>query len=174
MEIRMFYRYGSQLFVGDLDPGFIIRFVESCLDTQSLVGCRAANQVHDDLSTQERSGSPVFSYVAKHPVFYFVPFAGARWKMTDMDHHRQLIGQPLQFNLPQLHPKTVAPATVRCDKQFLGLGVYQAAHCIPPSTDGFDCKSSRVMGDANTHPALILKNVIHTVGNHLDKALVSK
>jgi len=112
----MLDRYGSHIFVGDLDPSFVIGLIERCLDTQSLVSCRATNQVHDDFSTQKRCGAPVFSDVTKHPVFDFVPLAGARRKVADMDHHIQLVGQFLQSDLPQLHAKTIAPATGRVDE----------------------------------------------------------
>ena len=153
----MLDRDGSQIFVGDLDPCFVIGSVERRLDTQSLLSCCATNQVHDDFSTQKRSGAPVFSDMTKHPVFNLVPFAGAGWEVADMDHHSQLVGQPLKFYLPQLHAKTIAPATVCRDEQFLGLGVHQPTHCVPPPPDGFDRKSCRVMGNAKEHLRLRLR-----------------
>jgi hypothetical protein len=64
-------------------------------------GCRRGNQLNDGLVADERFGPPVLADEGEEAVLDFVPLAGARRQMVDVDPKPDLVGQLLQFPLPQ-------------------------------------------------------------------------
>ena len=87
--------------------------IEFRLDGQPRGGGRIANQLHDHCMVDERSPTPVFGNMTKHPMFNFVPFAGARRKVADMDTESRLIREALQFDFPEPTTARIAPPTIR-------------------------------------------------------------
>jgi hypothetical protein len=51
-----------------------------------------------------------------------VPLAGAGRQVTDGDRDIKFVGQLLQLQLPQPHPRAVAAAAVGRDQQILAAG----------------------------------------------------
>jgi hypothetical protein len=53
----------------------------------------------------------------KETVLDLVPFGRARRQIADRDGESRLLGQLLQFPLPQAHPRAVAVSAIGADEQ---------------------------------------------------------
>ena len=91
-----------------------------------------------------------------------VPFAGARRQLADADGKAELIGQFLQFQLPQPHARAVAAAAIGCNHERFGVGITRFSHVFPPGADGIGGKG-RVIVNADADPANIVATVIDPV-----------
>src|SRR6185437_5396335 len=109
---------------------------------------------------------------AEQPVLDLVPLAGSGWKMTNHQSNSQLVGQLLQTDLPKSTSRTVAPAPVGGDQQILRSVKPAAAHLRPPTADAVRGELRRVMVGSDTHPTLIVENVVDAVRNHFAQGLV--
>jgi hypothetical protein len=58
------------------------------------------DQVHHHLTTDERSAAPIRGDVAEHAMLDFVPLAGSRREMTNLNRQAQFIRQFLQLPSP--------------------------------------------------------------------------
>src|SRR5262249_42355764 len=105
---------------------------------------------------------------------HLVPLAGARREMADRQLQADVVCQTLQGHLPQARPMAVAAAPIRRDEQFLCTGEAQHAHLFPPATDAGSGEIGRVVVDAHTHPALVVRDIIHPIGNRLPSFLSRK
>jgi hypothetical protein len=94
-----------------------------------------ANQIDDDLVADQWTTAPVHADEREQSMLDLVPLAGARWKMTNPNRESQLVGERLQFLLPQAHPRAVATHTVCGDGQFTGPGIHGLTHGEPPAAD---------------------------------------
>src|SRR5215467_11068272 len=94
-----------------------------------------------------------------------IPFTGPRRKMANMNPKPQISCQILQGDFPQPTTAAVAATSVGCDQQFMRLGINPAPHLGPPSPNRFHREARGVVIDANTHPTLVLCDIIDTVGN---------
>ena len=101
-----------------------------------------------------------------------IPFAGARWKMANLQPQFQPVRQALQGHFPQTATVTVAATTVRRDHQFPGPRKAFATHIFIPTPDAVGCEIGGVMINANADPALIVGHVVNTVGNGLAESFV--
>ena len=89
-----------------------------------------------------------------------IAFAGAWRQVGHRDRQTALIGEALQFTLPEFYPRTVAATTVRGDRQTSGGGISRPAQLLPPAADTFDCKSPAIGIDADADPAMVGGDVI--------------
>jgi len=78
-----------------------------------------------------------------------------------------LIGEALQFALPQLNPHAVGPAAIGGDGQTVRSGIARLAQLLPPTPDAFHREGRSVGIDTDTDPAVIGRDVIHTIGSDL-------
>ena len=138
--------------------------IEFRLDGQARGGRRVADSLHDHFMIDERSPTPVFGNMTKHPMFNFVPFAGARREVADMDTESRLIREALQFDFPAPTTARIAPPTVRGNESLAGLGIQRLSHVHPPTPDGRHGTLGRVMVNPNAHPARIRRHIIHAIG----------
>jgi hypothetical protein len=153
MELGSFDPQGCHLGIADFDPSGILASVQSSLDTQSLRCRGGANEADDDLPAHQRLATPVGRDVAEHAVLDLVPLARARGQVADTDAQTAVIGEALQFPLPQPSAGAVAAATVGGDQQFLGLRIHGRAHLEPPGMDRRHREGRRVMVHADADPA---------------------
>ena len=73
-------------------------------------GCRRArDQIYDCLIIPERLTPPIRGDEGEQTVFYLVPFAGARRKVTDGNGKTRFICEPLQLQFAE--PQAFAIAT---------------------------------------------------------------
>src|SRR6266446_7468951 len=128
-----------------------------------VLGGGGRDQLDDDAIADERLGAPVLADEGEEPMFDFVPLAGAGRQVADHDVEAELVGQLLEFALPQPHPRAVAAASVGGDQQSGGVGIACPTDGLPPLADAIHGKGDRVMVNADTHPTRIGSEVIDPV-----------
>src|SRR6202041_188305 len=94
-----------------------------------------------------------------------VPLAGSRREMMDLDGYAQLIGQALQFELPQSHARTVRSAAVGGDDQPTRERVANLADLSPPTADRLNRESRGVVVDADGDPTRVGRQIIDSIGH---------
>src|SRR5664279_6595307 len=87
--------------------------------------------------------------------------------MGDRYRKAGLVGEALQFPLPQFDPGTVAATTVRGDRQAGGVWIARVAKLLPPAPDALDREGRGVGIDADADPSMIGSDVIDAIGGHL-------
>ncbi len=167
MKLVPFYGKSGKFFVGNLDPLGVGVFIDSGLDAQSLTSGGVADQIHDNLSTDQRVPSPIGGDMAEDSVLYLVPLAGAGWKVANLEGHLHFIGELLQFAPPQTYAVAIAPAAVRGNQQSAGLRIGLIPHLVPPAADALYRELGRVVVDPDIDPTGIGCQIIDTVGGNL-------
>src|SRR5665213_3967118 len=64
-----------------------------------------------------------------------VPLAGSGRQVAHGDRQAELVGEPLQFDLPQADTRAVAATAIRGDQKAAGIGIALTAHLRPPAAD---------------------------------------
>src|SRR5579864_4616364 len=100
-------------------------------------------------------------------MFNFIPFAGARRKVTNMKRQLQFIRQVLQRDLPESVATAVAATAVGRNHQFGGARKSLTPHFTPPAAYAGRGEACRIMIDANTHPAFVTGQIVYAIGNGL-------
>ena len=130
----------GQICLGDFYTESILFPVQLGFDSKPGGGCGASDQVDDRFKAHQRSATPVLSDEGKHPMLNFVPFAGSRRKVADVDAQTGCVGQTLNPNFPQPRPASVAASGVGHNQQLLGVRITFAPHMLPPGQDTVDGK----------------------------------
>src|SRR4029450_6440806 len=117
---------------------------------------------------------PILSNMTKHPMFDLIPLTGPRRKVPDVDRDPDLIGELLEFDLPQPIATGIAPPAIGRDEDRVGLRIRPLAHMPPPTPDGFYCKLGGVVIDPHTDPTAIVRWIVHSIGTNLVQLLVRK
>src|SRR5450755_2747804 len=91
----------------DLDALLVAARVECALDLQTGLGSRRADQFDDGKAICKWQAAPVLRDVAEQPVLNLVPFRCAGRIVVDADREPGLVGQLLQFELPNAPTRTV-------------------------------------------------------------------
>src|ERR1700675_4024020 len=112
----------------------------------------------------ERSPTPVFGNMTKHPMFNFVPFTGAGREVAHMHTESALIREALECDFPEPTAARITSPTISSNEQLAGLGIQCMPHLYPPTPDGRDGKLRRVMVNPDAHPARIRRHIIHAIG----------
>ena len=97
----------GKLFIGDLNAFGVGSFVQFGLNSQSSACSRTDNQLDQDFMADQGAPSPVHADIRKQTMFNLVPFARSRGKMADRDREPRLVGQLLQFKLPEPYARSV-------------------------------------------------------------------
>ena len=160
--------------VGDLDAGIVRVGIERRLDDQTCFRRGRGDQVDHGLMAYQGTATPVLCDEAKEAMLDLVPFAGARRKMADYQLETQLVRQLLQRHLPKTRAVAVTPPAVGGDQQLPGSGKSATAHLLPPSADAVDGELGGVVVDPHAHPALVVENIVDTVGNRFPQCLVQE
>jgi len=167
MELGSFNLKGLHLSITDFDARRILTSIQGSLDTQSLSSCCGAKEADDHLPALQGLTTPVGGDMAEHTVLNLVPLARARGQVADTDAQAALIGEVLQFPLPQPRAGAVAPAAVSGDQQFRGLRIQGRAHLEPPGADRRYGEGCCVMIHADADPADVGVQVIDTLRDRL-------
>src|SRR3974377_773533 len=85
----------------DLDALLIAARVERTFDCETSLGCRRSDPFDHGGATGGCAGASVLRDVAEQPVLDLVPFRCAGRIVMDMDHEAGLVGEVLQFDLPE-------------------------------------------------------------------------
>jgi hypothetical protein len=153
----------GHLGIGYLDAFFISGLVNATLDREAFAGLGCGDLLDNDLMRQKGFTSPVLRDEGEQAMLDTVPFAGTRRQMRNRDGQAGLIGKPLQLDLPQAHPGTVAATAISGDQQLLGLRIAGLSQFLPPATDALDREGGSIVRDAEVDPAGIGSDVVDTV-----------
>src|SRR5712692_2359666 len=96
-----------------------------------------------------------------------VPLTGSRREMADRNDKSRLLGQLLQFPLPESETRTVAPPTIGGDEERAGARVMLAPKFTPPSPDRGHGEGGGVVVHTHADPAQVAAEVVDAVGDHL-------
>src|SRR5512142_2134659 len=118
----------------------------------------------------QRPTPPAHRDVREQPVLDLVPLARARREVADGDLQARLVGEALEFHLPEPDPIPIAPPTVSTDQQPLRLGVQLLPHAEPPLADALDGEAGRVVINADVDPPPGPAHVVDPVGDRLADA----
>ncbi len=154
-----------------LEAFWVAVLVDFAGDDEAGVGRGGADQLDDDLMADERFATPVLRDVGEQTVLDAVPFTGARRQMGDCHGEAGLIGEALQFALPEPDASAVAAATVRGDGEASSLGIARFAEPLPPAPDALDGERGGIGIDPDVDPALVGGNVVDALGGHLAQGL---
>ena len=160
--------------VRDLFPRWIRIGVECRPDVEPRVGGGGANQVDNHLMADQRAAPPILRDIGKQAMFNLVPFTRARGQMTDRQPQPCLIGQLLQFGLPQPGAHPIAAPAVRNEQQFCRLRVGALAHLPPPPPHRLDSKFRRVMVRPHTDPAGVSRYIVDPIRDRFAQRLIWK
>ena len=123
---------GGKLFLAHL-PSLRVGFlIKPAVHFKPFIRARRADQVDHYLIRGQRHAAPIARDMAEQPMLDFIPFAGPRRIMADLDNHPRGIGQALQLMLPQPIAMAITSPTVRGDQQPRRRGVALAAQLFPP------------------------------------------
>src|ERR1700687_2020874 len=171
MESGSFDVDDGHFFVRDLDGLWVAFGVEFAVDRETGLSGGGRDQIDDHPVADQWFGAPILGNEGEKAVLDLVPLAGSRRKVTDGDLDADLVGEALQLAFPQPQPRTVAAAAIGSDDEPLGLGITNAANILPPATDGLYREGSRVVVDADAHPACVGGKIIDAVGHHPPQSL---
>ena len=124
--------------------------------------------------TDQRPPPPILRTMTQHPMFDLLPLAGPRRKVPDVERQTDLVGELLEFDLPQPIATGIAPPTIGRDEDGVGLRIRHLAPMPLPAPDGFDRTLGRVVIDPHTHPATMVRGIVHPIGTNLPQVLVRK
>lgn len=96
-------------------------------------------------------------------MFNLVPFAGARREVAHGKGKPGLIGQFLQFYLPQPQSPAIAAPSVGGNQELVRLGIKPSAFMVPPAADRSHGKGSGIVIGANIDESDIASQVIDAV-----------
>src|SRR4051812_14545280 len=167
MERVAAYVEGVDLGIADLDALLVGSLIENAFDFQSRLGRGCGDQLDDGGAALQWPAAPVLRDVAEQAMLDLVPL-GRAWRIVaDLDGHLQLVGELLQFALPQASAHIVGAAAVRRDRQLAHIAIALASDLRDPGADRSDRKLGGVVRDAEADPAGIGGGIVDAVGNDL-------
>ena len=87
----------------------------------------------------------------------------------NVDHEPGLIGQLLQFELPEPHPRAIGAAAVRRNRQLSCIRIALLSHALAPATNG---KLGRVARDPDADEAGVGGHIVHAIGDDLAELFI--
>src|SRR5919204_4307154 len=108
---------GGKLLFADLTSLRVSFLIKPTVYFKPFLRARRADQVDHYLIRGQRHAAPVARNMAEQARLDFVPLAGPRRVMGDLDNDPQGIGQPLELVLPQPIAMAIAPPAVGGDQQ---------------------------------------------------------
>ena len=97
-------------------------------------------------------------------MLHLVPFARARRKMADRQRQARLIGQTLEFQLPQPMAIPVATPTIGGDHKTLGSGIQAATFRTPPAPNRGNRELSGIMVGTHYDVTTVTRQIVDAVG----------
>src|SRR5712691_3705893 len=174
MKLRWREVQSLHVLTTDLHTGGRGVLIQLGLDGETRVGRGMTNYIDDHLVTHQRPPPPILGNMTKHPMFDLLPLPGPRRKVPDVDRDTDLIGELLEFYLPQPIATGIAPPAIGRDEDRVGLRIRHLAHMPPPAPDGFHRTLGGVVIDPHTDPAAIRRGIVPPIETHLAQLLVRK
>ena len=91
-----------------------------------------------------------------------------------MNRYVNFVREFLKRNFPQAIPAAVTASAVGCYEKLACAGKPICSHFVPPPANTRNSKLRCVLRDADTHPALVTRKIIDSVGNSFSQLLVHK
>ena len=101
MEVIAFDVEAGHLGVGDRAALLVGPGIEDAVDREPGLGWSGADELDHGETIGERAAAPVLRDVAEQPVLDPIPLRGARRVVMDVDREAGLVGEVLQFELPE-------------------------------------------------------------------------
>jgi hypothetical protein len=158
----------------DLDPRGIGVLIQFGLEDKPRVGRGMTNYIDHYFMTDQRPPPPMRRNMTNHPMFALMPLAGPRRKVPDVERQTDRVGELLACDRPQPMAPGSAPPTIGREEDGVGLRRHHLAPMPPPAPDGGTRQWGRVVIDPPTHPATIVRGIVHPLGTHLPQVLVRK
>ena len=117
MEIAAGEVNGGEFIIGDGDTFWIGGLIKTTAYRETGIGAGGGDEFDDDLVGEQGLSSPVSGYEGKEPMLDPVPLGCAGRQMANDQSEAGLVGQPLEFGLPQPAAGAVAAAAVGGDDQ---------------------------------------------------------
>ena len=163
MEHVSFDIEGSHLGIGHFSALGIAVCVEFAGDGETGGGRGGGDQLDDGAAAGEWSATPVLGDVTEQAVLDLVPLGGPGWVMANGDGEPGLVGEFLEFQLPQAHAHAVGATTIGRNHQALGIGIALATHRLEPTPDCVDRELGGIVIDADVHPAGIVGEIVDAI-----------
>src|SRR5258708_38764102 len=147
----------------DLDAFLVASCIERALDFQTGLGRRGTDQLDDGKAICERPATPVLRDVTEQPVLDLVPLRCAWWIVVDVDREPGLVGQLLQFELPEPHTRSILAAAVRRDGQLPRTRILLSSHAFAPATARLHGELGSTPRDPDADEAGIGGDIVHGI-----------
>src|SRR2546428_3550509 len=131
------------LLFADLDTDGRAVLIQRGLHGETRSGRGMANEIDDDLMTDQGPSPPMLGNMSKHPMLDRLPLTGPWRKVPPIDRDTHLIGQLLQFHLPQPMAAGMAPPAIGGEEERRGGGVRPLVPPPPPAAGGWRRKKGR-------------------------------
>src|SRR5512135_3259348 len=172
MKLITFDPDPSEVFVADLDPELVGVPIHLDLDPGATPRLRRSDEVDDHLQTPEGTTTPVLGDPIEHLMLNLVPLARPRREVTHRDPQADLVGPPLQAQLPEPRPDPIAPPAIGRDQQLVRLRIDPLPHLQPPGPERRRRELRRVMVNSDPDPSLIVGQVVEPVRDRLAQLFV--
>lgn len=137
--------------------------------------CRGAlDVIEHGLQRVQRLSSPVDRDLTEETVLDRVVFGSACGIVADQDGDAQLVGELLEFILPEPEATIVATTGIAQDQKSIFLLEAWALRIVPPGTDGFHGEFGCVVRRGDIDAALIVKQIVDTEGNSNGQSILAK
>ena len=93
--------------IADFDALFVGCGIEGALDFQASFGRRRSNQLDHGHAIDEWPPAPSLRDVAEQAVLDLIPLRRARRIVMNVEHETRLVGEFLQFDLPQPDTRSI-------------------------------------------------------------------
>jgi TolB-like protein len=120
----------------------------------------------------KRSAAPVLRNVAEQSVLDLVPLRCAWRIVVDADHEASVVGQLLQFALPEPHPRAIRAAAVGGDRELARMRIALSSHAFEPAADRLHGELGGVARDPDADEAGIGGHIVHPIGHDLAELLI--
>ena len=155
----------SKILIRNLLLQFIFSGVQLGLTTKTGGRGCGPNMVEYRFVTIKWLTSPIGTDQIEHAMFNRVPFGSAGRIMGDGDNQAKFIGQELETHFPNPTSVAIGATTVSFNQQILLVRIEQLSYHQPPHPNGGDSKLWGIVRSPERDKALILADVINTVGN---------
>src|ERR1035437_6547834 len=104
MKLVLLQVHSPNFLIRHLPAGRVFPAIQTTGYLEPFGSRRARNQIHDRLIISKRLPAPIRGDEKEQSVFPPVPFAGARWKVTDGKRQTRFIRELLQLQFPEPQP----------------------------------------------------------------------
>src|ERR1035437_2358188 len=163
MELVLLQVHPPNFLIRHLPAGRVFPAIQTTSHLEPFGSRRARNQIHDRLIISKRLAAPIRGDEREQSVFHLVPFAGARWKVTDGNRKARFIRELLQLQFPEPQPWAVTAPAIGSDQQRPRQRIQGPAFATPPSSYGCDRECSRVMVRAHVHESGVARQIVDAI-----------